>query len=152
MKHIIKQILREDISNKVINKTVSLLEQNKIKPPYFKNLKDIDLSPEEIKMVLEKFTGGIVDLNLTDILYEQGKSFYSEYHNGVWEKIRYDERGNRIYYEDSNGYWVKREYNHNNDVTYWEDNDGYWEKFNYNKEGELSYVETSSGEIIYPQN
>jgi len=152
MKHIIKQILREDISNKVINKTVSLLEQNKIKPPYFKNLKNIDLSPEEIKMVLEKFTGGIVDLKLTDILNEQGKSIYSEYHNGVWGKSEYDERGNRIYYEDSNGYWVKKEYNHNNDVIYWEDNDGYWEKLTYDKEGELTYVETSTGEIIYPQN
>lgn len=92
-------------------------------------------------MVLEKFTGGKVDLKLTEIVYDQGKSIYSEYHNGVWEKLRYDERGNRIYYED-----------HNDDVTYWEDNDGEWEKFNYDKEGELSYVETSSGEIIYPQN
>jgi len=39
MKDIIKQILREDISNKVINKTVSLLEQNKIKSPLFRESK-----------------------------------------------------------------------------------------------------------------
>lgn len=152
MKNLIKQILREDISNKVINKTVSLLEQNKIKPPYFKNLKNIDLSPEEIKMVLEKFTGGKVNLELTIIVDNQDRGIYNEYSKGSWEKSEYDERGNHIYFEDSDGYWIKREYNHNDDVTYWEDNDGEWEKFNYDKEGELSYVETSSGEIIYPQN
>ena len=38
-------------------------------------------------MVLEKFTGGKVDLKLTEIVYDQGKSIYNEYLDGVWEKL-----------------------------------------------------------------
>lgn len=54
-------------------------------------------------MVSEKFTGGKVDLKLTEIVYDQGKSIYSEYHNGYWEKFNYDKEGELSYVETSSG-------------------------------------------------
>jgi len=53
--------------------------------------------------VLEKFTGGKVDLKLTEIVYDQGKSIYNEYLDGVWEKFNYDKEGELSYVETSSG-------------------------------------------------
>ena len=106
MKDLIKKILNEQVSDKVITKVLSQLESGKIKPPYFKNLDLIGLTPEEIKVVMEKFTNGKVKGN--NIYDERGNKIYYEDSYGYWAKREYDERGNIIYYEDSTDFWYNR--------------------------------------------
>ena len=124
MKHIIKQILKEQITDKVITKVLSRLERGLIKPPYFKNLDLIGLTPEEIKIILEKFTNGKVDINLTTITDLRGNQIYKEDSKGFWYKSKYDKDGNEIYYETSDGYWWKSEYDRRRNIIYSEDSYG----------------------------
>ena len=141
------------------------LRSGKITPPYFKNLENLGLSDEEIKLILEEFTGGKVFINVNTIIDKKhGQNIYSEWggehwlirkynesgkiiriedSEGYWENRKYDERGNEIYREDSNGFWIKEEYDDNNNTTYFENSYGVWGKFEYDKNGELIYRETS---------
>ena len=124
MKHLIKKVLKEQISDKVIAKVLSRLERGKIKPPYFNNLDMIGLSPDEIKVVLEQFTNGKVDINLTTITDLRGNQIYKEDSKGYWYKSKYDKDGNEIYYETSDGYWWKSEYDRRRNIIYSEDSYG----------------------------
>ena len=152
MKHIIKQILNEQVSDKVITKVLSRLERGKIKPPYFKNLDLIGLTPEEIKIILEKFTNGKVNKKLEWIKDSRGNEIYYEYSDGEWVKKEFDERGNNIYYEGSSGYWYKKEYDQRGNLIYREYSNGYWEKREYDKIGKLIYREDSDGNIEDKRN
>ena len=147
MKHLIKKILKEEISDKVITKVLSQLDRGKIKPPYFKNLDLIGLSPEEIKVVMEKFTNGKVNKKLEWIKDSRGNEIYREDSYGYWRKREYDERDNNIYYEDSDGGWRKREYDERGKLIYFEDSDGNWYKKEYDQRGNLIYREDSDGNI-----
>lgn len=170
MKEIIKKILKEEINSKIINFTLDKLRSGKITPPYFKNLEDLGLSEEEIKITLEEFTGGEVNLMYTLIrdrknekkIYEEIDDEnwvlreYNEFDqmtrieksNGYWENIKYDERGNKIYYEDSSGFWSKHEYDENDFPIYDENSFGEWVKKEYDKNGKEIYRETSDGGVI----
>ena len=80
---------------------------NHIKPPYFKNMKEYGLSPNEYNSVLSKIFNQPVKYGVTVqgyIVYDkQGNKLYRESSVGDWIKREYDEQGNRIYYEDSDG-------------------------------------------------
>ena len=103
MKHIIKQILKEQLSDKVITKVLSQLERGLIKPPYFNNLDMIGLTEDEIESVLGEFSNGNVDMDNQIIEDKMGNKIYTEHSHGYWVKSEYDERGNEIYIEDSKG-------------------------------------------------
>ncbi len=170
MKKLIKQVLKETINTKVTNLVLDRLKSGRIKPPYFKNLEDLGLSEEEIKITLEEFTGGKVFINVNTIIDKKhGQDIYSEWggehwsirkynesgkiiriedSEGYWENRKYDEWGNEIYREDSTGFWYKEEYDDNNNTTYFENSDGRWLKREYNENGELIYQETSDGGVI----
>lgn len=165
MKDIIKKILKEEINSKIINFTLDRLRSGKITPPYFKNLENLGLSDEEIKLILEEFTGGKVFINVNTIIDKKhGQDIYSEWggkhwsmrkynesgkiiriedSEGFWENRKYDERGNEIYYENSDGSWGKSEYDERGNEIYFENSDGQWYKSEYNKNDELIYRETS---------
>jgi hypothetical protein len=167
MKNLIKQILKETINTKVVNLVLDRLNSNRIKPPYFKNLEDLGLSEEEIKLILGEFTKGKVDLtdkaiydkrHGTDIYNEwgDGKWAIREYNKfgditklveseGYWENRKYDERGNEIYREDSNGFWFEQEFDEDGHLTYFENSYGKWDKWEYNKNGDLIYHESRDG-------
>jgi YD repeat-containing protein len=170
MKNLIKQILKETINTKVVNLVLDRLNSNRIKPPYFKNLEDLGLSEEEIKLILGEFTKGKVDLtdkaiydkrHGTDIYNEWGDGEWAirEYNKfggitkiveseGYWENRKYDERGNEIYREDSNGFWYKQEWDDNDNEIYFENSNGRWVKYQYNENGNLIYQESNEGVII----
>ena len=122
MKNLIKKVLKEQVTDKVITKVLSQLERGLIKPPYFNNLDLIGLTEDEIKVALEKFTNG--EVNGRVIYNKRNKQIYYEDSDGYWEKREYDERGNKIYFEDSYGYWVKQEYNERGNRIYFEDSYG----------------------------
>jgi YD repeat-containing protein len=123
MKHIIKKILKEEINTKVINLILNSLNSNRIKPPYFKNLKDLGLNNDEIKIILSEYTGGKINLKKGLIHNEKGNLIYGEDSDGDWVKWGYDERGNRIYHEDSDGDWYKKEYDDDGFLIYHENSD-----------------------------
>jgi hypothetical protein len=170
MKNLIKQILKETINTKVVNLVLDRLNSNRIKPPYFKNLEDLGLSEEEIKLILGEFTEGKVDLTDKAIYHKRhGKDIYNEWGDGewaireynkfgeitriensegYWEKREYDERGNEIYREDSTGFWYKEEYDDNNNTTYFENSNGRWLKREYDENGKLIYLENSDEGIV----
>ena len=120
MKQIIKKILKEQVSDKVITKVLLQLNQGKIKPPYFKNLDLIGLTEEEIKTVLQMFTNGNVNMGDRTVRNSGGYILYHETSDGYWVEGEYDERGNETYFEDSDGYWRKKGYDKNNVLIYHE--------------------------------
>jgi len=124
MKDLIKKILNEQVSDKVITKVLSQLESGKIKPPYFKNLDLIGLTDDEIQTTLEQFTNGEVNIKHRTLTDESGNIIYDEDDNGFWYKSEYDGRGNLIYVENSNGFWVKKEYDERGKLIYRESSDG----------------------------
>lgn len=170
MKKLIKQILKETINTKVTNLVLDRLKSGRIKPPYFKNLEDLGLSEEEIKLILGEFTKGKVDLTDKEIYHKRhGRDIYSEWGDGewaireynkfgeitriensegYWENRKYDERGNEIYREDSNGFWYKQEWDDNDNEIYFENSNGRWLKREYDKNGNLIYQESNEGVII----
>lgn len=163
MRHIIEKILKESINTKVINLILNNLKSGRINPPYFKNLEDLGLSEEEIKLTLEEYTGGkmfgkdIISVKYGQDLYNEwgdgkwalrqynkfGKITSIEESDGYWENRKYDERGNEIYREDSNGFWFKQEFDENGHPSYFENSYGKWEKGEFDKDGNLIYYETS---------
>ena len=149
MKDLIKKILNEQVSDKVITKVLSQLERGKIKPPYFKNLDLIGLTDDEIQTTLEQFTNGKVNKNLDTIQDLWDNEIYFESSDGgYWWKKEYDEKDNLIYKEDSNDFWYKSEYDKDGNEIYIENSDGYWVKKEFDERGKLIYRENSDGDII----
>ena len=145
---LIKKILKEEISNKIISRVLPQLESGKIKEPYFKHLHQIGLTDKMIKVVLEQFTNGEVNKNLEWIKDSRDNIIYHENSDGDWFKKEYDDRGNNIYYEDSDGFSYRSEYDKDGNEIYIENSDGYWVKKEYDERGKLIYREDSNGDII----
>ena len=97
----IRKIIKEEIDDFDWIKGVGIT--NHIKPPYFKNMEEYGLPPNDYELVLSK-------------VYNQSVTIKGE-------RV-YDSNGNRIYYEDSDGGWVKSEYDTNGNSIYYEDSDG----------------------------
>ena len=148
MKNLIKKVLKEQVTDKVITKVLSQLERGKIKPPYFNNLDLIGLTEDEIITVLGQFIDGNVDMDNQRIVDKRDYVIYIEESNGTWWKYGYDERGNTIYYENSNGDWEKYEFNERDNITYTETSHGYWAKYEYDENNKLIYKEDSDEGII----
>ena len=148
MKDLIKKILNEQVSDKVITKVLSQLERGKIKPPYFKNLDLIGLTDDEIQTILEQFTNGKVDIEEKIILDSRDNEIYFESSDGYWWKKEYDEKDNQIYKEDSTDFWYRSEYDKDGNEIYIENSDGYWVKKEFDERGKLIYRENSDGDII----
>lgn len=121
MKNLIRKILKEETSNKFIEKVV-----NYVKAPYFKNMEGLGLSEDEYEMVLSRIfdqkvrviDGVLYDVN-DKVIYEedgdywikseynkQGKKIYEEHSNDFWVRVEYDDQGNRIYQIDSKGFII----------------------------------------------
>jgi len=132
MKNLIKKILKEETTNRFIEKVA-----NYIKIPYFKNMEGIGVSEDEYPLVLSKVFNQPVRIEGN---YDQRESI-------VKNKI-YNTNGNIIYLEESNGYWYKREYDTNGNKISYEDSDGYWTKTEYDSNGNEIYSEDSDGTII----
>ena len=165
MKKLIKKILKENINTKVTNLVLDRLKSGRIKPPYFKNLEDLGLSEEEIKVTLKEFIGGkmfgkdIISVKYGQDLYNEwgdGRWALRQYNkfgditsieesDGYWENRKHDERGNEIYREDSNGFWFEQEFDEDGHLTYFENSYGKWDKWEYNKNGDLIYHESRDG-------
>jgi len=122
MKNLIKKILKEETTNRFIEKVA-----NYLKPPYFINMEGLGLSEDEYPLVFSRIFNQPVTI--------EGRSVYNQY-------------GNRIYYEESNGFWSKREYDTNDNLIYDEDSDGFWTKHEYDTNGNRIYSEDSDGTII----
>ena len=177
MKKVIRKILKEETTNRFIEKVASYL-----KPPYFHNMEILGVSEDEYEMVLSKVYNEPVTIKdnteysemkvynqYGDNIYNEdsgdwdkrvslshwdkreydtnGRIVYYEDSNGSWMKREYDSNGNEIYYEDSNGSWSKREYDSNGNEIYYEDSNGYWIKKEYDFNGDEIYIETSDGYI-----
>ncbi len=124
------------------------LRSGRITRPYIKNLIDLGFEDEVIKLTLEEFTGGEVNLRSYEIYNKNhGRAIYCEW-DCFWEINKYDERGNRIYLENSTGFWCKYGYDEDNNFTYHENSNGLWIKREYDKNGELIYHETSNEGIV----
>jgi hypothetical protein len=124
MKKLIKQILKETINTKVTNLVLDRLKSGRIKPPYIKNLEDLGLSEEEIKITLEEFTGGeYINFGHYGIIKKNNRNIYDE-DSQFWHIFQYDENDNLVYTENSNDYWVKYRYNKDGWVIYKEDTYG----------------------------
>jgi len=120
MKSLIRKILKEETTNRFIEKVA-----NYIKIPYFKNMESLGLTEDEYEMVLSKVYGQPVTINGNNV---------------------YDQYGNRIYFEDSDGNWIKRGYDINGKVIYYETSSGYIEEFD--QYGNRIYSVDSNGRII----
>lgn len=100
------------------------LRSGRITRPYIKNLIDLGFEDEVIKLTLEEFTRGEVNLRFCEIYDKNhGRSIYYEW-DCCWEIKKYDERGNQIYLENSTGFWRKYGYDENNNYIYYEDSCG----------------------------
>jgi hypothetical protein len=125
------------------------LRSGRITRPYIKNLIDLGFEDEVIKLTLEEFTGGEVNIPHKEIRDRKHKeSVYCEWDHDKWMGHKYDERGNEIYYEDSTGFWIKYEYDWDDNFTYYENSKGQWIKREYDKSGDLIYHETSNEGIV----
>jgi hypothetical protein len=124
MKNIIRKILRESSNEKFYSRIIDSIRSGKIKPPYFKYLKNIGLERHEIIRILQKFFNGIVYTtnDYSCIIEDKNRNMLYHEDQGSWELKEYDENGNEIFYESSTGYWRKTEYNENGDVIYKEVN------------------------------
>ena len=172
MKNLIRHILKESNKSKFIDLVISKIKSNNFKPPYFKKLRDFELSDKDIKLILSKVLGKHVkaDPHTYDSVYddsgnliyyeksdgywekwernEKGKIVFYTTVNNYWEKNKYDESGNEIYHEDSGGYWIKRWYDEKGNFIYFEDSDGNWNRMEYNEIGHLIYRENAKGVIL----
>ena len=170
MKNIIRKLLRESSNEKFYSRTIDSIRSGKIKPPYFKYLKNIGLERHEIIRILQKFFngvtytsewGGAVEDKNGNMLYheqegnwelkkydERGNEIYFELFDGFWRKTEYNEQNLETYREDSDGVWRKTEYNEQNLETYREDSDGFWRKTEYDKYGDVIYQENNGGILI----
>lgn len=157
------------MENKFINLMISKLESGQIEAPYFKKLTTTyGLNEDEIKTIMELFTGGkVVFLGYVGRIYNQNdQEIYQEYFDGgEWvktiyntkgETIRvefpdeirewiYDEKGNIIEYRHTPDYWIKYKYDKKNRKIYQEKSDGEWIKWKYNQKGWMIYSEESDG-------
>jgi len=122
MKTLIRKILKEETSNKFINKVLKW-----VKEPYLKNIEGLGLTKDEYKLVLSKIFNQSVTIKGRSVYDQNGKLIYRETSTGYWEKYEYDTNGNLIYRENSYGDWEKREYDANDNEIYFEDSDGYIE-------------------------
>jgi hypothetical protein len=95
-----------------------------LEKPYFKNMKEYGLRPDEYPLVLSKLYNQPVTIKGRSLYNTNGNKIYSEYSTGYWEKYKHDSNGNIIYQEDSTGYWLKSEYDTNGNVIYFEDSNG----------------------------
>ena len=98
-----------------------------LEKPYFINMKEYGLKPNEYESILSKVFNQPVTIKDGHVYNDEGNRIYYEGSYGLWYKKEYDGQGNEIYYEDCNGNWFKRE---------------------YDDQGNLIYTEDSSGEII----
>ena len=98
---------------------------NHIEPPYFINMKEYGLSPNEYELVLSRVFNQPVTIKDDYVYDNQGNNIYYEDSTGFWVKSEYDTNGNNIYGENSSGDWYKYEYDNQGNRIYWEDSDGY---------------------------
>ena len=124
MKKLIKKILKEEINSKVVNLISDKLKTGRIKPPYIKNLEELGLTDEEIKLSLEEFSGGeYQNFGKYGVIKKNNQNIYDET-SEYWHLYEYDDEGNLIYKENSKGYWVKYRYDKDGWVIYKEDKYG----------------------------
>ena len=152
--------------NKFYDKLLSWL-----KPPYFENIKNLELTNKETKKILskifnqpvhfsisQKYTHILFGGSLESHLYDRNnRKLYTEDSRGNWKKFEYDDKpvrdliyksiGNLISYETSNGYWYKREYDDQGNLIYHEDSNGKWRKHEYDEQGNEIYYENNKGII-----
>jgi len=144
MKDLIRKILKEETTNRFIDKVA-----NYVKPPYFKNMESLGVSEDEIEIVFSKIFNQPVTIRDNDVYDANGNIIYHENIKGrnYWKKFEYDDQGNEIYSEDSDGFWYKTEYNTNSNIIYYERSDGFWKKYEYDANGNKIYYEDSNGRI-----
>jgi len=140
MKTLIRKILKEETSNKFIDKVASY-----VKLPYFKNMEGLGVSEDEIELVFSRIFNQPVSIDDDSVYNTNGNEVYIETDNGFWEKYEYDTNGNMIYFENSDGYWIKYEYDNNGNRIYYEGSDGDWDKTEYDSNGNKIYYEDSNG-------
>ena len=176
MKNLIRKILREDIINDYDDDYHYKRIASWLKPPYFKNMEGLELTPEEKVEVLSEVFGKRVDYNSymksQDVRLMWGKCsntpVYEEKYYGEWKKYEYDKNCKKIYeersdgyseswiyddkgriisYSNSTGYWEDYERNKNGDLLYWENSDGNWEKNKYDKDGNRFHKEINKDSV-----
>ena len=129
-----------------------------LEPPYFINMKEYGLPPNEYEKVLSKIynqpvtikNNSVYDTN--SVYDDQDNKIYYERSGGYWYKSEYDGQGNEIHYEDELGYWEKYEYDGQGNIIYYEDSDGNWVKKEYDAQGNEIYYEDNDGYIVDNRN
>lgn len=140
-----------------------------LEPPYFMNLRDLEIPSQYWKGIFSDIFNQSVEVIVTGTVYgENGYEIYSEgldglydlktYHdNGIlksilktfldnsWEKYEYNDEGYITRWENSTGDWQIREYDENMNVVWMEENTGKWTKSEYNEDGDIVYREGSDG-------
>jgi hypothetical protein len=176
MKNLIRKILKEDIIHDYDDNYHYKQISSWLKPPYFKNMEGLGLTPEEKVEVLSEVFGERVEYNSymrsqdVRLMWDKCSNYplYEEkYYNGEWKKYEYDEycrklyeersdgysetwiydKGRIIFHSNSTGYWEEYERNKNGDLLYWEDSNGNWEKNKYDKDGNNIYEETKNDSV-----
>lgn len=123
MKNIIKKLLKEEVSDKIIKLAIERLKSDRIKKPYFSNLHELGLTEEEIGKSLEHFLSGKFEKSgIYSLLTRGGNLIYLEAYDSYWEFRDYDDRGNEIFYEDSNGIIIRREFDEKNKIIKYDSN------------------------------
>lgn len=150
MKTLIRKILKEETSNKFIEKVVKHLN-----PPYIKDMRNFGVTEDEYPLVFNRIFNQPVsvsekcsdfELHCVLIVYNnQGEPKYYERKDGYWENFEYDDKGNLIYTHDTDDRWDKYEYDDQGNLIYWETYHDYWEKYEYDDKGNLTHKENSSG-------
>ena len=154
MKNIIRKILKEDETEKYLNKIADIMKNDY---PIFLNMKEYglydQLSEKELTYVLSVIFGGPVvfryQKNYISSNYKVYNSvreeIYFESESGYWRVREFNENGYLTYTKTYAGFWEKREYDENGKVIYIENSKGEWDKFVYNEKGEKIYWEKSDG-------
>ena len=155
MKNLIRKILKEETEDVIKDYSYERIA-SWLKPPYFKNMKDLALTDEEVEKVLSKVFGGEVEdyykgyddfamhvrMKHPSCTYNK---VYMEKSSGSWEKYEYNKNCDKIYEEHSDGYWEKYEFDSNGNKIYYKDSYGYWEDYEYDKDDNVLYHENSDG-------
>ena len=142
MKNLIRKILKEETTNRFIDKVV-----NYVKAPYFINMEGLGLSKKEYELVLSKIFNQPVSIIGNSVYDEYTNKVYYESSSGFWEKREFDKNGKLVYFEDSKGNWAKYEYDDQGNEIYYENSNGNWYKREYDDQGNRIYFEDSDGEI-----